>query len=68
MDHEHHQWLSDVNRSIVESYEREQEMASEAKHIQKVGHGVESRWDEVLTEWLPPDYEVGKRKYLLLET
>ena len=43
-------------------------MASEAKHIQMVGHGVESRWDEVLTEWLPPDYEVGKRKYLLLET
>lgn len=67
MIHEHHQWLADVNESIVESYRRDQEMARESGRVQRTGHRVESRWDEVLREWLPPQYEVGKRKYLLLE-
>jgi hypothetical protein len=68
MIHEHHQWLEDLNRSIVESYARDQTMAGESKRIQQTGHRVESRWDEVLSDWLPPQYEVDKRKYLLLET
>lgn len=66
--HEHHEWLADLNQSIVDSFEREQASASERGRAQEVGHGVESNWDEVLTDWLPPQYEVGKRKYLLLET
>jgi hypothetical protein len=33
MQHEHHQWLEDVNRSIVEAYEREQEVARQANKI-----------------------------------
>jgi hypothetical protein len=66
--HEHHHWLEDVNRSIVESYARDQTMAEEPGRIQQTGHRVESRWDEVLSDWLPPQYEIGKRKYLLLET
>jgi hypothetical protein len=68
MIHKHHEWLADVNKSIVESYEREQEIARESGRTQETGHTVESRWDDVLTEWLPPQYEIGKRKYLLLET
>lgn len=68
MDHEHHQWLADVNRSIVESYEREVTMAQRRSNTQRVGHRVESRWHRVLLDWLPPQYDVGKRKYLLLET
>ncbi|MCV7286881.1 hypothetical protein H7J87_16265 [Mycolicibacterium wolinskyi] len=68
MDHEHHQWLEDVNNSIVESYEREQDLARQPKNIQQAGHRVESRWEEVLADWLPPQYEIGKRKYILLET
>jgi hypothetical protein len=68
MPHEHHQWLADVNESVVESYEREQEQARERRRVQETGHGVESRWDEILSEWLPPQYEIAKRKYLLLET
>lgn len=67
-DHEHHQWLADVNRSIVESYEREVAMAQRRSNTQRVGHRVESRWHRVLLDWLPPQYDVGKRKYLLLET
>lgn len=68
MIHEHHEWLTDVNNSIVESFEREQATASEQGRAQETGHAVESNWDEVLTDWLPPHYEVGKRKYLMLET
>ncbi|SPM35790.1 hypothetical protein MRAB57_3620 [Mycobacterium rhizamassiliense] len=67
MPQEHHQWLADVNRSIVESYEREQEMARTSGRTQETGHVVESLWDGVLTDWLPPQYEIGKRKYILLE-
>lgn len=68
MTHKHHEWLADVNESIVESFKREQTTASEQGRAQETGHGVESNWDEVLTDWLPPQYEVGKRKYLMLET
>ena len=68
MIHEHHEWLADVNESIVESYEREQEQARQRERTQEAGHGVESRWDEILSDWLPPQYEIAKRKYLLLET
>ena len=68
MIHEHHEWLADVNESIVESYEREQEQARRRERTQETGHGVESRWDEILSDWLPPQYEIAKRKYLLLET
>ncbi|MBI3216496.1 MAG: hypothetical protein HYZ38_22000 [Mycobacterium sp.] len=67
MIHKHHEWLADVNKSIVESYDREQETSREPGRTQETGHTVESRWDEVLAEWLPPQYEIGKRKYLLLE-
>ena len=68
MDHEHHQWLADVNKSIVDSYEREQEMARQPGNIQRTGHRVESRWHKVLSDWLPPQCAIEKRKYLLLET
>jgi hypothetical protein len=68
MIHEHHQWLADVNRSIVESYEHDQEMVHQPGRVQRTGHRVESRSDDVLSDWLPPQYEIGKRKYLLLET
>jgi hypothetical protein len=68
MIYEHHEWLADLNRSIVESFEREQAAASERARAQETGHSVESNWDDVLTDWLPPQYEIGKRKYLMLET
>lgn len=67
MIHKHHEWLADVNDSIVKSYEREQEMARTAGRTQETGHVVESLWQGVLTDWLPPQYEVEKRKYILLE-
>jgi hypothetical protein len=50
MIHEHHEWLADLNKSIVESYEREQvEIAGKPERIQELGHRVdadlpERRW------------------------
>lgn len=67
MIRKHHEWLADVNDSIVKSYEREQGMARTSGRTQETGHVVESLWDGVLTDWLPPQYEVEKRKYILLE-
>ena len=56
-----------MSKSIVDSYERDQDMARQPTNIQRTGHRVESRWDEVLSDWLP-QYAIGKRKYILLET
>lgn len=68
MIHEHHQWLADVNDDIVRAYEREQqEIAGKPDRVQELGHRVEARWAEMLSEWLPSEYEVGTRKYILLE-
>lgn len=66
--HEHHEWLADINSSIVESFKREQAAASERGRAQEIGHGVESTWIKALTQWLPPQYGMEKRKYLMLET
>lgn len=53
----------------MRDYTREQEdIAGKPDRIQELGHRVEARWARVLTEWLPPDYEVATRKYILLET
>ncbi len=68
MIHKHHEWLADANADIIKTFEREQATASESGHAQETGHSVESNWDDVLTDWLPPQYEIGKRKYLMLET
>ena len=66
--HPHHKWLADLNRSVVESYEDDAEMAREPGRVQQVGHRVESKWLNVLTQWLPRGYQVATRKYILLES
>ncbi|MGV0581914.1 DUF6602 domain-containing protein [Mycolicibacterium elephantis] len=68
MIHEHHEWLADLNHTILKSFEREQATAGETGRAQETGHGVESVWLKTLTQWLPPQYEIGRRKYLMLET
>jgi hypothetical protein len=67
MAHEHHLWLSDLNEAVVRAYEREQEMARDPGEIQRLGHTNESEWVGVLRKWLPPQYDIGTRKYILLE-
>jgi hypothetical protein len=43
-------------------------MAREPGRVQQVGHRVESKWLNVLTQWLPCGYQVATRKYILLES
>lgn len=67
MIHKHHEWLADINESIVASFHREEAAAKERGRAQEVGHGVESTWMKALAQWLPPQYGMEKRKYLMLE-
>lgn len=59
------EWLREVERSIQEDYERLH--AAAQGDPQRAGHGGESTWVRVLSEWLPPSYEVAARKYILPE-
>jgi len=62
-----HQWVQGVERDIQEDYDRLHTAAQAWDKIQQAGHGGESTWARMLEEWLPPDYEVGLRKYLIPE-
>ena len=37
------------------------------ENIQQRGHHYEALWRRLLIGWLPPQYQIGTRKYLLLE-
>lgn len=49
-------------------YEKAHRMAAESSNVQRAGHKGEAAWVSALEKWLPPQYEIGTRKYLLLET
>src|SRR5690349_8902310 len=65
MGHAHHQWLQDASEDIQRDYDRLYMKASDPKNTQAVGHENETLWEEFLTNWLPPQYEVATRKYIL---
>ncbi|CAH0292648.1 hypothetical protein SRABI26_04279 [Arthrobacter sp. Bi26] len=65
MGHEHHQWLEDASADIQRDYERLYKKAADSKNTQLVGHENEGIWDEFLRNWLPPQYEVATRKYIV---
>lgn len=67
---EHHDWLLEVATDIERDYEASRlELAKHgAAAAQEVGHRTESVWGRVLSQWLPPSYAIGYRKYLLLES
>jgi hypothetical protein len=50
---------------IQKDYERLHDVA--ANDPQRAGHGGESTWKELLTNWLPPSYEVVTRRYIVPE-
>ncbi|MEU2687738.1 DUF6602 domain-containing protein [Streptomyces hygroscopicus] len=61
----HHRWLRTVEQDIQEEYARlHQEARSDP---QKAGHGGEGTWARILRDWLPPNYEVATRKYIIPE-
>jgi len=68
MQHAHHEWLTSVGLSIADDYDRlRADVSASPGNIQQVGHGAESSWVRFLREWLPPGYEIGRRKYILPE-
>jgi hypothetical protein len=67
MTYTHHKWLTDVNQKIVSDYAKKQAEVTEPSEIQKTGHESEAIWINVLKNWLPPQYAVERRKYILFE-
>ncbi|QXW03990.1 DUF6602 domain-containing protein [Rhodococcus globerulus] len=67
--HEHFEWLAEVSTEIERDYERSRQEFEErgTAATQEVGHHAETAWGRVLGQWLPPNYSIGYRKYLLLE-
>lgn len=49
------------------AYAKAHEMASDPSKVQQSGHKSETAWVNALAGWLPPQYQIGQRKYLLLE-
>jgi hypothetical protein len=61
----HHEWFAKLSRDIQEDWERLRPTGPE--DTQKAGHGGESTWERLLSDWLPDSYEIGLRKYILPE-
>jgi hypothetical protein len=64
-DHPHLRWMRETADQIQKDYERLHDVA--ANDPQRAGHGGESTWKELLTNWLPPSYEVVTRRYIVPE-
>jgi hypothetical protein len=63
---EHHRWFEEVAADIAADYDK---LHSDARaDPQRSGHGGESTWERLLSDWLPPAYGVATRKYILPET
>lgn len=67
MGHVHHQWLEQVSEDMRRDYDRLHADAVSPALVQQAGHGAESSWVRFLSAWLPPEYEVGRRKYIVPE-
>lgn len=65
MTHEHHRWLEDASASIQSDWIRQRELAAQAGRTQQVGHEHETTWLKFLENWLPPQYGVATRKYIV---
>jgi hypothetical protein len=64
----HHWLLSTLARELDEEYRRIQaELQLGPENIQLSGHLAEKVWGRLLAEWLPPQYEFGFRRHLILE-
>jgi hypothetical protein len=64
--HRIHEWFHAVADEVQSDWERLRAKAVE--DVQKAGHGGEATWAELLRKWLPSNYEVATRKYILFET
>lgn len=67
LTHPHHKWLTKISSQMQSDFEEAHAEASHPSGVQKAGHHGEEIWGRFLQEWLPPQYEIGYRKYILLE-
>jgi hypothetical protein len=65
MGHVHHEWLRKVTGEVAQEYERLHRAAKDDP--QRAGHGGEGTWARLLEDWLPPQYEVATRRYIIPE-
>ncbi|MGW1741255.1 DUF6602 domain-containing protein [Nocardia sp. NPDC001965] len=65
--HRHHKWLADVASQMQCDFEDAHATAAEASGVQRAGHHGEETWCRFLDAWLPPQFEIGCRKYIILE-
>jgi hypothetical protein len=67
MTQAHVRWLGAVADAVAEEYELTRRSLVGRSKTQQRGHHYEALFRRLLNGWLPPQYEVGTRKYLLLE-
>ncbi|MEV0297000.1 DUF6602 domain-containing protein [Nocardia sp. NPDC050710] len=65
--HRHHKWLKDIADQMQRDFGDAHAAAAESSGVQRSGHHGEEIWGRFLRAWLPPQYEIGYRKYILLE-
>lgn len=62
----HNRALSDIKSRMERDYRRLQEQARQ-HDPQRAGHGAEVAWASLLENWLPADYSVRVRRYIVPE-
>ena len=61
------EWIGAADAEIQASYAENHAKARDPKRIQQTGHAAEHVWGDLLERWLPPQYEVAYRRYILPE-
>ncbi|TFC19898.1 DUF6602 domain-containing protein [Cryobacterium sp. MDB2-10] len=61
------EWVGAADAEIQASYSENHAKARDPKRIQQTGHAAEHVWGDLLERWLPPQYEVAYRRYILPE-
>ncbi|MDV3135820.1 DUF6602 domain-containing protein [Mycobacterium sp. 29Ha] len=67
MEYAHHAWLDAVAKDAAREYQMVRDRFKSPDTIQERGHNYEAIFRRMLLGWLPPQYEIGTRKYLVLE-
>ncbi|AUN38636.1 DUF6602 domain-containing protein [Tsukamurella tyrosinosolvens] len=65
--HEHAKWLDSLADDLRETYDDIQKTLADrgTAAVQESGHRGEEVWARLLQDWLPPQYGVGTRKYIV---
>lgn len=68
LSQQHILWLQRTARQMSEEYEEAFKATSGMSgRVQETGHTIEAGWKSFLTNWLPPQYEVKTRRYIVGE-